>query len=641
MVHLTGPSGESVKISALKKVILSEYYEKYCSRGFIRRVVASHQTQPKLAEAIPTPIQARNNISKIVQKRIVRHPQPQPKQQPPQPQAKLDRDSHIKRETIAKLRKASNSIRPQKVNQLRKMVVGRTTSVNANELLKSNLSKNHYPISNNIGVGILSYNRSRCLKRLIDSIISNTDLRKTTIFVSDDASTDPNTIDYLNQLSENPNFVVLRNTERLGVAGNSNRLLKCLSRFEFGILLNDDVEILAQNWEYLYPDIMKSTNMHHFIYRQKGVYNADLGENLKINSVEMQKVTERPHGAVLAFTNRMFEQIGFFDESYGLYGMEHVDWSQRVWEFNMQPPGFYDVVGSDHFFYLHQDESAVHERSASLQNARNIFSNRTTKKVTTSKAVVPSVSYVVPFRDHERTNSIKTVINNIRAQRFPHIEIIMVEQDNDTKIDVNAHLPAVYALVRGNKPPFNKSKAFNCGVSKATTDLIIMHDADMIAPGNYTSYVFKTLDKHDACHLGNTVIYTNQETMIAINTKGLVDETSTCDRVVGYYEGGSLACKTKTYWLVGGFNEDYWGYGCEDCDFYARLAGGSNWVEDRVFDFLHLWHSRVSGWEGHHKTNKAIEEGLKSQSIEERISLQHRQLMDFGYHEQLQQCSND
>ncbi len=55
-------------------------------------------------------------------------------------------------------------------------------------------------------------------------------------------------------------------------------------------------------------------------------------------------------------------------------------------------------------------------------------------------------------------------------------------------------------------------------------------------------------------------------------------------------------------------------HNCEDCDFYARLSGGSKWVEDRVFDFLHLWHGRVDGWNQHHEKNKKLENELKRKS---------------------------
>ena len=114
----------------------------------------------------------------------------------------------------------------------------------------------------------------------------------------------------------------------------------------------------------------------------------------------------------------------------------------------------------------------------------------------------------------------------------------------------------------------------------------------------------------------------------------------TCERTVGYFEGGSLACRVKTYWLVGGFNQDFIGYGCEDCDFYARLSDGCKWIENRTYDLVHLWHGRVAGWDKHHETNRALENRLKQKPISERILHQHQQLSRRGYADKLREAQN-
>ena len=51
---------------------------------------------------------------------------------------------------------------------------------------------------------------------------------------------------YLDDLDSaaTPNFVILRNNERLGIAGNTNRLLRCLSRFKKGKYR----KIQSKNW---------------------------------------------------------------------------------------------------------------------------------------------------------------------------------------------------------------------------------------------------------------------------------------------------------------------------------------------------------------------------------------------------------
>ena len=116
----------------------------------------------------------------------------------------------------------------------------------------------------------------------------------------------------------NNNFIVICNENNIGIAGNSNRLIRCLSRFKFGIILNDDVDILKTGWEYLYPDVLEETGMHHFTYQQAGIYGAKLGDLYDKNGVSLRKIEKRPHGAVMAFSREVLVKCGYFNEAFGM-----------------------------------------------------------------------------------------------------------------------------------------------------------------------------------------------------------------------------------------------------------------------------------------------------------------------------------
>jgi GT2 family glycosyltransferase len=618
IVHLTGPDGIVIRVKPHSKVVLPEYFDRYKSRGFIKLAnQSSQQVQQPLPRNIP-----------LKQHRIIQKRQEQVPQKPPAEENSVERRKI--RQEIIKAKKISQQRLTTSNNKVGK-IVGRKLQTNATELLQSNLENNHYPISNNIGVGILSYNRRDSLKRLVDSIIRYTDLRKTTIFISDDCSTDSELLKYLDSVTNN--FTVIKNSARIGVAGNSNRLLRCLSRFKYGILLNDDVEILQNGWEKHYADAMCRTNMHHFTYTQVGVYGAKPGEQETRNGTIVRKSNSKPHGAVLAFTNSMLQKCGYFDESYGTYGMEHVDWSQKAWEMGLQDKGFFDVNGSDKFYKTHAEKSSVDNKDQHLKNAKAVFENRSPVVIVpTNRSAVDDITYIIPFRETGRNESIISVVNNIRAQRFPVINILLIEQDIKSRIEVSAHEPVGYHLVsRIQNPLFNKSLAFNFGVDNSLTSKVVLHDADMLVQGHYTREIWNNLEDFGACHIGGKVIYANEDSTRLINSSGIVSEDVQCERVIGYFEGGSLACTVSDYWKCGGFNEDFWGYGCEDCDFYARLSASSRWSEKRTFDLLHLWHPRVHGWNEHHNKNKTIESQLKAISMEDRIKKQYIQLNNNGY----------
>ena len=639
-----------------QKIILNEYFDRYQARGFIKRVshikASDTPTDKLMQKRIPKRVYHNIQATKHTSKKIVSLPSAPtistnatPPVSTPAPAPAHAPAPFVSTPVTMNTPEPPKPEPPkQKIRELpspgliqrrieRQRIVGRIVNTDAAELLKANLDRSAIPISNNIGVGILSYNRHKCLQRLIDSIIANTNLQQTTVFVSDDGSTDQATLRYLDELENQGNIVVLKNPKRLGVAGNSNRLIRCLTRFQYGIILNDDIEVLKQNWEYIYPHAMANANMHHLMYRQEGVYGALRGTPRKINNVDFLYVNERPHGAVLAFDRTMLVQCGYFDESYGVYGMEHVDWSQRAWEMSLQAPGFYDVDNSDQYFKLHSDASIISNKSEHLRHAREIFKNRTSSRVgPTENSRVPEITYIVPFRNANRTACVQTVINNIRAQRYPVIHTIFVEQDKSNNINLGPMEPIYYHLATNKYTDlFNKSQAFNVGVSKAITDKVILHDADMLVQGDYTQNIATTLDEYEACHMGKMVLYADKDSTDKICETGIVDENVQCDRIVGYFEGGSLACTKKAYWKVGAFCEDFWGYGVEDCDFYARIAYASKWLENRKFDFLHLWHGRAPRWNDHHEENIAKGKRLEMLSMAQRIKMQFNRLRELGW----------
>lgn len=611
-VILTGPDGKTIKVKSKQRLVLSEYFHKYTARGFIK--VADGNT--------PTPA-------------------PQVRAKPKRQQPK---QQHISRNMAQARRKIKNQAVKRQLRKKpvprntgqdkgRKLIVGRKIAADAAKVLKENLDKDCIPISNNIGVGILSFNRVASLTRSIESIKNNTDLRKTTIFISDDGSDDPQLKRYLGELAQHPNFVVLQNDKNLGVAGNSNRLLRCLSRFKYGILMNDDVEVLQPGWDEFYVEAFRRTGFAHFSFLQPGVYGASPGKLVR-KDIDLRVVMEKPHGAVLAFTNKMLQKCGYFDQNYGQYGMEHVDWSSKPYEFGIQEAGFFDVEGSQDYFKLHSDASAVPSRSSLLKKAREIFVERPMAKYRDPHptSAVPSIDYVIPFRNTDREEDMRTVLGNVRAQRFPVVNAIMVEQDSQTRITTDNFQPFDYYLAQEvNNILFNKSKAFNLGVSKCKTNMVVLHDADMLVPGSYTKKVYSILKSNDACHLGSKVLYADQDASRTINATKIVTPDTSCERVVGYFEGGSLACTVDKYWEIGGFNEDFWGYGCEDCEFYMRLARNSKWFEDRTVDFLHLWHGRADGWNQHHRENKILNNQLNNTPMPDRIRIQRAQAKSLGY----------
>ncbi len=571
-VYLPGPSGEKIRIKRNQTITLPDFFDKYVSRGYLRR---------------------------------------------------LD-TVNVKEKPGVNLRK---QLRQTKVTRT-KQVVGRAAAIDVQPEFSKLIDVNKYPISNGIGVGIMSFNRRHSLERLINSLRKYTDLGQTTVFISDDGS-DPEFKKYLTYIDSIGDIVVLQNQDNIGVAGNSNRLLRCLSRFKHKLILNDDVEILHEGWENFYFDAMEKTGYHHFCHRQPGVYGAEIGVRTQVGQVQLLKTAEKPHGAVMAFDHTAFEKVGYFDEGFGQYGYEHVDWSNRVSRSGLQSTGFFDVEGSNTYFKVHGDLSAVQDRPACLKRAREHQPPADRIYVSpTLASVVPSITCIIPFRDIGRSKAISLVIDNIRAQKFPCIDIIAVEEDHTSKLTLD--WPINHLFVKSNTA-FNKSAAFNAAVSVAAHDNLVLHDADMLVQGDYFKMVSRVLSNYESCILASHVYYLDDHYSDLVISKRRVDIRVQCQRRIDYFEGGSLACTKAAYWKVGGFNEEFIGYGCEDTDFYARLSGGSKWLEDRQIGLIHLAHPRTDGWVGFHDKNKATEQNLLKLTVAQRIDMQRASLKSSKY----------
>jgi len=484
------------------------------------------------------------------------------------------------------------------------------------------------PVSNEVGVGILSYNRIGSLRRLVESLRRHTDLTKTTVVISDE-STDARTRRYTEGLS-GQEFAILHSDRRIGVAGNTNRLMQCLERFRYRIIMNDDVEVLRPGWEHHYVSAMKEHGYHHFCMRQSGVQGARAtdGTRRKLGKHTIWTITEKPHGAVLVYDDEAGRTAGFFDERFGLYGMEHVDWSHRISMSGIQPPGYHDVVGSDMFLKICPDASAVgSEKSSELSRSRVLFkklrSDRNRIYVgRTTQSDVKGVSCIVPFRSRDQDNipHVLAVMNNLRAQRHPLVEVIVVEQDGERRVEWSETTGARHVLV-GGPSEFSKSTALNLGASISSHGHLVLHDADVLVHGNYLSTVVRTLNDHESAHVCGKVVYLTEESSNEVCLDNLSIGHSEITRTSSEFAGGSIGIRKEAYIRIGGLCEEFIGYGSEDKEFQDRLEQCTEMCRDGDTVLFHLFHVRMPGWQTvHGRRNEEILKRMREVPMKDRVA---------------------
>lgn len=610
-IEVTGPDGKTISISKYSKIILNDWFIDRYTPKFLRvvRIVGENKSiEPRVMKTNTS-----NRSIRVLGKEST-------PQQPPPRRIISKKSSRIVKRSPQKFGGVRSGRKSANIER-RKKIVGKIIA-HASDIYNQAMQEISVAISNEIGIGILSFNRLNSLKRLINSIRKHTDLSRTTVFVSDE-STDKSVKEWLSQQND---IVSILNNANIGIAGNTNRLLNCLKRFRYKILLNDDVEVINNGWDRFYFEAIDDTKYHHFCFRQNGLYGADTSKCTKsnINGRVIRTIHDKPHGAVMAFDDEAFSKVGYFDEGMKNYGMEHVDWSNRVGLSGLQPMGFHDIDGSDQYFIIHNERSVISNKGKFLRENKSLYERYKDDKsriyVSSSPiSNVPAVSVVTPIRDIGRSESIITILQAIKAQRYPDIEIILVEQDDSPKFDLSRIKPIQYYFV-GNRrkgQDFNKSRAFNTAVLKTTNDKIILHDADILVQCDYVRKVTRILDEYESCHIGKRVLYLDPPSTSSISQTKRLDRSYRCERAIGYFEGGSIAFRKKVYFNIGGFNEEYEGYGVEDCDFFERLKDSSNFYDNRFIDMFHLWHSRVGGWNNRHNANKRLAESIKRQMSRE------------------------
>lgn len=587
-IKLPGKDGKLVHFAGNEKKVLDDFFKRYVPKQLtVIKIIREEDQKPKGPKIITK--RKPNNTNNI---RI------------------------IKPEEIDLRNKVGSKRRIKSVISKRtkgtKRVVGRAGVIgrrDATEFSVARIEENSIGISNHIGIGILSFNRLKSLIHLIESIRKHTDLNKTTVFVSDE-STDGKTWEWLKKQRD----IIVFHNDRNGIAANSNRLLRCLKRFKYKILLNDDVEVLKPGWDTFYFDMMDKFNLKHFCYRQEGIYGAVRGKSQN----GLLFINDKPHGAVLAIHDDAFKKVGYFDENFGTYGFEHVDYSNRISMACHEKQGFYDVVGSDKYFRIYNDNTSDPQKHENYNKAREYYNNIKENKNRiyvefTNKSKIPAITCIIPFRDIGRSKCIETVVNNIRTLKYPEVQIILAEQDDQSRINKNRFPCIDHVLVKSpiQNMHFSKSLAFNKGVSLAEFENMILHDADMLVRSDYASKIVGLLEQYESAHIGKTVCYMEREsTDRIVKEQSIQRDNISSDRIVNYYEGGSLAIRKQAYIKIGGFCEKFIGYGCEDCEFYHRMTIGTNNYTIRSIDLFHLWHDRTSGWTEKHEINKQIQEKL-------------------------------
>lgn len=146
-----------------------------------------------------------------------------------------------------------------------------------------------------------------------------------------------------------------------GIAATKNKCIQLLieSGCDEIFLSDDDCYPIHRNWYVPYIE----SKVKHMSMTFTSTVKGNPSGSMTIGAHEGCVAYNKPCGCMIYINRSVIEKIGGFDVDYPLWGMEHVDFSQRAFNAGLTPHPFLDVPNSTVLFhsmdYHHEGVAAV------------------------------------------------------------------------------------------------------------------------------------------------------------------------------------------------------------------------------------------------------------------------------------------
>lgn len=203
-----------------------------------------------------------------------------------------------------------------------------------------------------------------------------------------------------------------------------------------------------------------------------------------------------------------------------------------------------------------------------------------------------SFSFVILYRHKDliRLSNLKRVIE--WATSFSESEIILVEQDKHSKIS-HLNLPVRHIFTK-SELPFNRSWGFNVGVNNAKSNIVVLTDCDLIMDPYRFIESLRLMSQYDCVSPYSSVVdltidesMGKLEQMMMVNRPGRGETDNQKINICG----GMTIFRKEAYTKIGGYCEDFVGWGGEDDFMAVKVKNLLTWFEvpGRCY---HLFHER-------------------------------------------------
>lgn len=204
------------------------------------------------------------------------------------------------------------------------------------------------------------------------------------------------------------------------------------------------------------------------------------------------------------------------------------------------------------------------------------------------------ITYIIPFKyTEDRLLTLKKVLENVRPLEC---EVIVVEQGTESILPKKDVLKNEKYIFLNNPHPFNKSWSLNVAWKEATNDTIVFGDADNLISIESLSEALKEMETYDFVSPHSRLIDLKSEENSLDSQK--IFEIKRHFRGEHDHQkmplcGGMTIFKKESLEKIGGWPEEFFGWGAEDDAMSIKVRHFLKWKE-MDFSCYHLFHERVT-----------------------------------------------
>jgi hypothetical protein len=211
----------------------------------------------------------------------------------------------------------------------------------------------------------------------------------------------------------------------------------------------------------------------------------------------------------------------------------------------------------------------------------------------------PDLSVVIGVRGTRRLPQFNCCMASLAAQRDARVEVVVVEQSAAPEFE--SLVPGFVRYLHQRAPeglPYNRSWALNAGVRAARAPVVVLHDADMVVPMDFSAAIVVAMKTGlDALRLPRFLFYLDEATSRHVQDARAFPPDLRVDTVVANNRT-PVAVSREAYLAIGGHDEGYSGWGAEDDDFMDRLRT-KRLGEGAFLPIVHLWHPEAPKRDAH------------------------------------------